>query len=151
MPWRCIGGIEVYVHSFLILATDRNEWTWLHILLHSMCRCSKRYKGWYFHWKWLCVKTVSWHNLLSRSSATLHLMRRPAQLHLFIERALHRLFMQCVLTATVNISSSFCPLPSKTAHVVNTFWCVFGKCVVQNLVGISASLTEFLVRFHTLN
>lgn len=149
MPWRCIGGIEVYVQSFLILATDGGEWTWLHILLHCICGCSQRYKRWYFHWKWLCVKTIPWHSLLSRSSAVLRLMRCPAKHHLFIEHALHRLVMQCVLTATGNVSSSFCPLSSKLAHVVNTFWYVFGKCLVQNLIGISANFTEFLVRFHT--
>jgi hypothetical protein len=58
MPWRCIEGIEVYVHSFIILAAHGGELTWLCILLHCTCGCSKRYKSWYFHWKWLCVKTV---------------------------------------------------------------------------------------------
>jgi hypothetical protein len=97
----------------------------------------------------LCENFISRHSLFSRYSATQHLMGCPAQHHLFIECALHKLLMQCIFTATVNFLSSFCPLSSKMTHVVNAFWCIFRKCLVLNLVGIYASLTEFLVRFHT--
>ena len=79
----------------------------------------------------VCENCISWHSLLSRSSATLHLiMGRPAQHHLFIEHALHRLFMQCGLTATISVLSSLCSLSNKMSHMINTFW-----CVIQEVLG----------------
>lgn len=100
----------------------------------------------------VCENCISWHSLLSRSSATLHLVRRPAQRHLFIECALHRLFMLCALTATVSVSSSLCSLSSKMAHTVNTSWCVFRKCLVQNwdicqLYWVFVAFSQFLQPF----
>jgi hypothetical protein len=138
-------------HGGICLLNLGNRWRWVDLASYPVTLCV-----WMFTeiqevvfslemvvWE----NCISWHSLLSRSSVTLHLVRRPAQHHLFIEHALHRLFVLCVLTATVSVSSSLCPLASKMAHTVDTFWCVFRKCLVRNLVGISASLTEFLVLF----